>query len=324
MRVRPEWTGSADLFIHAELGPGALWSYVEGSTSPLMDGVSTLIPEANTDAATALGANRSGRVQISELNYRWELADGDRITVGLLDATGYLDVSRIANDENLFFLGVSFVNNPTIEFPDYALGIVTQRRQRGRIPRITMLVSSADGLADNPGLSYSELIGLRDPGEGVFAALGLRWTGERNRVGIGVWQRSDQQPLLTDSIGRGSSSGAFAVLGRSWEHHALNVRAGLGNAQTYLPSRFVGLTYLAEYSAVALGAGLARTWPARNPGAHPHADVSHAELFLRTELWRGIYVTPSLQILNNPGFDASGSVAPPRLRVFGVRLSWAF
>jgi hypothetical protein len=96
--------------------------YVEGNTTPFHDGVSRRIPEANTDAGTALNRSGEGRIQVSELRLIWPIFQGSHVHLGLLDATGFLDVSQIANDENLFFLGGPFVNNPTIEFPDYALG----------------------------------------------------------------------------------------------------------------------------------------------------------------------------------------------------------
>jgi len=79
------------------------------------------------------------------------------LTVGLLDPSGYLDRRRITNDENVQFLGASFVNNPTIEFPDYTLGLVYERPGNAGGPQINAVLTSSNGLIDNPrseGLRY--------------------------------------------------------------------------------------------------------------------------------------------------------------------------
>ena len=151
-RIRREVVGSADLFLDLHLGPATVHVYVEAGSSPSRGGVSQLLGEANTDAGTALDARRRGRLQISEAKLLLPLGKRATLTGGLLDATGYLDVSRIANDENLFFLGVPFVNNPTIEFPDYALGVVLERpaAPSGGLG-LSGLLTSSYGLADNPG-----------------------------------------------------------------------------------------------------------------------------------------------------------------------------
>lgn len=45
------------------------------------------------------------------------------VTVGKIDATGYIDTNEYANDETAQFLGHMFGNSPTIEFPDNAGGL---------------------------------------------------------------------------------------------------------------------------------------------------------------------------------------------------------
>ena len=102
--------------------------HIEGNTTPRDDGVSTLIGESNADAGTALDDARRGRVQVSELYYTHAWQGARSLAIGMVDASAYLDISRIANDANAQFLGVSFVNNPVIEFPDYSLGMVYEQR----------------------------------------------------------------------------------------------------------------------------------------------------------------------------------------------------
>lgn len=156
--IATEMVASLDLFLGVPAGPGRVRAYVEVSTTPFPNGVFRTLPEANTDAGTALNASGDGRAQLSELAYEWIVSPGAELHLGLLDATGYLDVSRISNDENLFFLAVPFVNNPTIEFPDYAPAAAFSLDSRGWIPGTSVVVSGSHGIADNPGRGYRELL----------------------------------------------------------------------------------------------------------------------------------------------------------------------
>ncbi len=322
-QARREAILSADLFLDWAIGPGFLWAYVELNTSPRLSGISSVIREANTDAGTALNRRGQGRFQVSELNYRFEFRESETLVLGLLDATGYLDTSRIANDENLHFLGISFVNNPTIEFPDYALGVVAQRDGGGAVPRVTVLLTSSRGLADNPGLSYGELIRVSRPGKGTFGAVALRWPGDRWRGGVGVWANTGTHERVEGAGTVGSNRGIYGVLGRSWEAHTLNLRWGFADPDAYPAANFIGVTYLGTVGRAAAGLGLARIGASDQLGGD-RDDTVHAEAFFRVEVPGGLYLTPSLQYLANSGFDGSGQAYPPSLWIAGVRLSYVF
>ena len=153
---------------------GAWRLYIEGNSTPRANGVSSLLPEANTDAGSALDRDRRGRLQISELNYAHRFGKALTVTAGLLDVSGFFDQSRIASDENTQFLGVSFVQNPTIEFPDYALGLVIEQSWETNTVWRAGLTSS-NGLADNPNLSYAQLVNVGEDSKGVFAVTSLTW-----------------------------------------------------------------------------------------------------------------------------------------------------
>jgi hypothetical protein len=47
-----------------------------------------------------------------------------------------------------------------------------RRTGDAKIPEITAILSSSDGLADNPGRSYRELIDISEAGKGIFMGLG--------------------------------------------------------------------------------------------------------------------------------------------------------
>ncbi len=326
-RIRREVVGSADLFLDLHLGPATVHVYVEAGSSPSRGGVSQLLGEANTDAGTALDARRRGRLQISEAKLLLPLGKRATLTGGLLDATGYLDVSRIANDENLFFLGVPFVNNPTIEFPDYALGVVLERpaAPSGGLG-LSGLLTSSHGLADNPGVSYPRLLDLRETGKGVFAGAALRWRAPQGRVSLGAWTQTEGHARFDGRRSGTANFGVFGLAGRTWGAHSVSIRGGMANPDVYLAAHYAGLTYLWNRRPTALGVALGHTWASdvAKDGDPSLGDVSHIESFLRVRAVGTAFITASTQYLINSGFDASGKVYRQKLWVPGVRLSWVF
>lgn len=313
--IRSEVVGSLDLFAEARLGPISILAYVEGNTSPKTNGVSQRVPFANMDAGSALGSNGDGRVQLSELRMAWPIRERVVLHAGLVDLTGFLDVSRISNDENLFFLGQPFVNNPTIIFPDYTLGttlvVGIPQVPRGRI---ALAVASSHGLADNPRASYGELFDLNAPGRSAFFAGRFRWEAEGWEGSIGGWattadRSADLAPLPLPT------QGLYSVLGISSGVHSLNGRVGIaiGDEGT---EPFLGLTYLGTVGANALGVGVAKA-PALP--SFVARDAGHAEAFVRKGIRETLYLTSSIQWLSNqllPEGRVSGGAW-----IFGFRLS---
>ena len=313
--IRAEIVGSLDLFTDVDLGFAALHVYVEGNTSPRGGGVSSEAPFANTDAGSALDEEGTGRVQISELRFAWPLDRRVRLHVGLMDLTGFLDVSRIANDENLFFLGQPFVNNPTILFPDYTLA-TTLVADIPSVPsgRIALVVSSSHGLADNPGASYGELFDLDAPGKGVFVGGRVRWQGPRWSGSIGGWASTAERTadLSARSL---PAKGVFSVFAVESGVHSVDARVGLSHG-TAGAEPFFGLTYLTSIGANALGVGVART-PALP--SFVDRDSGHAEAFVRRSVMGVAYLTASLQWLDDRLLPQG--VVDRGVWIFGFRLS---
>jgi len=61
-RIDPEITASADLVVTYSRTSGAWRLYIEGNSTPRSGGVSSQLPEANTDTGSALDRDRRGRV----------------------------------------------------------------------------------------------------------------------------------------------------------------------------------------------------------------------------------------------------------------------
>ena len=319
-RIPAELTGSVDLFADLLVGSAVIHAYVEGNTTPRAGGVSTRVPNANMDAGTALGGDGDGRVQLSELRVAWPTGGRTVAHVGLMDLTGFVDVSRIANDENLYFLAQPFVNNPTILFPDYTLGAVFLTRVSG-IPdgRLAFALSSSHGIADTPDASYGALFDVAAPGRGAFAAARLEWEGLRWRGSVGAWGSSGER---TEDGGPGARAlpdrGLFGVLGWHGDAQSLSGRLGFARGPAATEA-FVGLTWLATLGANAVGVGVART-----PALPRVVDRSgsHVEAFVRRDLWETVYLTSSVQWLSDAllpeGREGDG------LWIFGFRLSATF
>ncbi len=325
-RVESEVTASIDLFARLPTGSGEWLLYVEGSTSPNPDGVSSFYPTVNGDARSVLTRNDSGAVQVSELNYTFALDGGRRsLMLGLIDPSAWLDRGRIANDENRHFLNGSFVNNATIEFPDYSLGVVYRRLANGPQPELTFIVSGSDGIQDTPDRSYQDLLDLTDQGRGVFAGFGASWLREQFSWRAGAWLRSDDHVVAQDETRTDINYGVYGVFGWQSGPDAINVRAGFANADVSIASRFVAVAYERRTRAGRAGIGVARTFIAdsfRVDGVDHAWDV---EAFLRIPVFGDNgHLTPSLQYVRNPGFDATGDTVSSTALVAGIRFHLSF
>lgn len=177
---------SADWVLEGDWGPGRWLAYAEYSSTPRTDGVSAAYPQANADAGSALDADGQGRVQLSELHYSWAVQPDLSLSGGLMDTAAFIDRSRITNDETRHFLGAAFVNNPTIAFPDYTLGVALDAPLSDGSPwGGAVLVAKAKGLADDPSHAYSQLL-AQEHGHGWFSAAVLRCCATGRTGGIGA------------------------------------------------------------------------------------------------------------------------------------------
>lgn len=312
---------SADLFVHVPTGGGEWLLYLEAATGTSADSIFNLYPEINSDAGTAADSQGGSRVQISELNFRWDVSEGHHLTLGEIDPSAHLDRSRIANDENAHFLGTSFVNNPTIAFPDYALGMMYRLDRTPDTPEITAIVSGSDGLADNPGRSYQELVDLAGQGKGIFLALGSRWAIDDTRIGIGGWYRTDDHPVLDDPASIQHNYGVYALYGWQAGNNGVSLRAGAANSAVSPAAYFLGAAYEGVTRIGAFGAGVGKIYQSSRLSSPTTDDTLQVETFLRVPLLsEQSHITFSLQYVENSGFDASDANIDSRALIAAIRL----
>ncbi|MGB5258428.1 MAG: carbohydrate porin [Woeseiaceae bacterium] len=324
-RTDSELTASADLFITLPRSKGEWLLYMEASTTPDSGGVSAIYPTANADAGSVLNRDGDGGVQVSEFHYTRHLRGDRRLMVGLINPSAWLDRSYIANDENRHFINGSFKNNTTIEFPDYTLGIIMRWLGAAARPEIVLVVAGSDGIADLPDRSYQDLLDLSSDQRGLFVGAGASWLGDRTSLRLGTWLRTDDHAVAGSSIDFEKNYGVYGVLGWRAGDNAVNLRLGAANEDVSVATRFVAAAYERSTRFGLIGLGLARTRISNNFRQADLDDVASAEAFVRIAVGdTGIEITPSVQHVQNPGFDASGATSSSSALVAGVRFHWSF
>lgn len=308
-----ELTASADLLLETADG----WTlYVEGSTAPSAGGIAARYPQANADAGTALDADGNGRFQISELRRQWSLDAGTVLAAGLMDTAAFIDRSHVTNDETRQFLGASFVNNPTIAFPDYTLGVAVDRPLPDHDGSgYALVLASSDGLADDPARSYASLL-RAERGEGLFAAAALRHRRGDWTLRGGLWANSRRSARL-DAPGREgrSARGLFGTISRDTPLGQLDLRLGWADPRQAPITGFASVGLVGGPPRSRLGLALAAARPSQHLGPERQA-MRHAELFLRLGLFdERLQLSPSLQYIDN----AEGR-SGPSVWIAGLRL----
>ena len=324
-RVDTELTASADLIITLPRRKGEWLLYIEASSTPDSNGVSAVYPTANADAGSVLNRDGDGGVQISEFNYTFHIGDDRRLMVGLVNPSAWLDRSRISNDENIQFINGSFKNNATIEFPDYTLGAVMRWLGSAARPEISLVIASSDGIADLPDRSYQDLLDLSADDRGAFVGADAKWLRDRTTIRLGAWLRSEDHEVSGSPGEFEANYGIYGVLGWHVGDNSLNFRLGMANEDVSIATRFAAASYQRSTRIGLLGLGLASTRIANSFRQAALDDVASAEAFLRIPIGdSGAQITPSIQYVENPGFDTSGATLSSSAIVASVRFHWSF
>ena len=321
-RVDAELVGSFDLVTTLPAGDGKWVIYVEGNTTPRAEGVSHLLGEANADAGSALDRDGKGRLQVSELHYFHSYADG-LLVAGLVDVTTSLDGSEVANDETSQFLSGALVNNPTIEFPDYSLGVV-YNREASEGKGFSLVLTSSHGLADNPDASYAQLVDVGADGKGVFAAAEGQWPVADTQLRAGAWINTADHVPLGGVAGSEHNYGVYIVADGHLATGMWNLRAGLANDNVSQASHFLSAAMERPVNNATLGLGIAYTGLSRKDTTPQQDDMLQAEGYLRFAIRQQLTLTPALQWIKNSGFDSSGTTFDADQTLLSLRLNYTF
>jgi len=326
--INKDVVGSFDLVVDADVGPGRLHLYGEGSTTPTTS-ASNVVADSNADAGTALNKNGKGRLQLSELAYSFDI-DALNISLGVQDLTGFADATAVSNDEASQFLADSLVNNPTIAFPDYTPSVVFSYGAEDSING-TVMMANAYGLGDNPNANYADLFRFgrdRNSGlkKGIFALGELRLPGEIDLT-LGGWARTTELPQHLGGANKSSSFGVYTNSdGKFNESTPWSIRAGWNSARatdevTAHVSLAVEHAYMEDH-VIALGVawnGLSSDFRATDVNV---ANPVVAELYYRWQINEYVAISPDIQYWSNANSlsTSTGGSVGGSAWVYGLRV----
>lgn len=303
--INKDLTGSIDLVIDADIGPGALHIYVEGSTTPTVS-ASSVITGSNDDAGTAIDKNGEGRIQLSEIIYSFDF-DALNVSLGVQYLPAITDATAVSHDETSQFLAGSLVNNPTIAFPDYTPSLVLNHGGEDAV-NTTALVGNAYGLGDNPNANYGDLFKFgrdRNSGlkKGIFALGELRLPGEVDFT-LGGWLRTSELPQHMGGANKSSTFGVYTNGdGTLGENTLWSARFGWNSGKSTdevitHASMAIEHSYREDH-VIALGVawnGLSSDFKSTFANA---ANPMVAELYYRWQINEYIAISPDIQYWSN-------------------------
>lgn len=334
-RLRSEANASLDVYLTWKAADSSWFAYFEGISQQRSNSISALLVTSNADIGRSENQHSSGHLQLSELKYERSLSDHyddnssqlnytSNVVLGLIDPTAYLDTSWYSNDETKQFLASSLVNNPTIDFTDYALAFVYQRDYK-QSANLTFLLSSSHGLADNPGVDYSQLLDIDNQGKGFFSAFETAWLYRvsdlsKSRLAIGVWYHSADHTALDDATSSDLHNyGAYFVFSKQYYNHGLEMRFGLANPKVSQGDSFFSLAYLLQRGKVTYAAACSLTTLSDKVQASNLADSSLFEAYVKHQIKKNVSLAFHFQHIRNGLFDNSSASYNRKLSIWGVR-----
>lgn len=325
---------SGTLFLHLEGG----WPDTEG-----IDGVS--VGSAFGVNADAIG-NRS--MDVTELWYEqvfWY--DSLRIRLGKMDLTGgfehhgcpvAFDCSNYANDETTQFLNGALINNPTIPFPDYGLGVAVHYSP-SRLWYVSAAV--ADAQADMRETGFRTTFHKEDYlfyifEMGITPQLGSRQGPLQGAYRVGLWYdpqpkaNSDGSKNYRDDLGLYLSCDQMLIKENADTEDSQGLgaffRCGYANGKRNDIANFwsVGFQYqglLDSRDNDVLGVGFAQGIFSNSADTTYTDDYESAlELYYSAAVTPWLNISPSIQYIANPGGGSTTSDAV----VLGVRAQVSF
>jgi porin len=173
--------------------------------------------------------NGSGRDHVLEFWYEHVVAFDQRnrlgLTLGIIDASRYLDQNNYANDEYIQFMNPALSNAPNAFFPSYDLGIAVEWLiERWSLTAVFMDVNqeSTDDNYTFYGLQAGYLLNS-DLGSGHYRVL---LNGNNNYVDTpGLGKQQNDTLLISVDQHLGKIFGFFSRLGWRLDNEPINYRA---------------------------------------------------------------------------------------------------
>ena len=343
---RGRHSGSYDLELSVDLQKllgfetGGIYMLVEGGW-PDAEG----IDESSVGSYFGVNADAIGNnaMLVKELYYRGTVfSDALTIMVGKIDFTGVFDASAYADDECTQFLNAAFVDNPTIPFPDYSLGIVLN----WDITDTWYLAGgAADAQADGRETGFRTAFYDEDY---FFYALETGITPQLNSANglmpgayrVGMWVDGQDKARFSssnnyrDDIGVYISCDQMAYKENSnpEDSQGLGVfgRFGYANSDLNPIGNFwsIGLQYQGlldgrddDVLGIGFAQGIFSDYAGANDGAEYTENHENAlEVYYNARVTPWLSLSPSIQYISNTGGDETIKDAV----VFGLRTQMTF
>jgi len=348
------FSGSYDLELSADLEK--LLGIEGGSMFMLTEGVwskSAGIDGPSVGSVFGVNGDARGRrtIDITELWYEQIFADETiHLRIGKMDLTGgfehhncpvSFDCSNYANDETTQFLNGALINNPTIPFPDYGLGVAVHYNPVG-CWYATAAIADAQADIRETGFKTTfhdedylfcifetgltpHLDSANGPLQGAYRA-GIWYdpqpkantdyadAGKSYRDDVGFYATCDQM-LIKENPEQQDQQGLGAFF-----------RYGYANSNKNDIANFwcIGFQYqglLQNRDNDVLGVGFAHgAFSNKAPTTYTEDYESVVELYYNARLTPWLAVTPSIQYIANPGGDKTINDAV----VLGARVQMSF
>jgi len=277
--------------------------------------------EPIVDANAISTRDTNGEIQFSEFYYKFDVR-GSTWSIGLIDITTMFDTSSQTNDETTQFVNSDLVNNPTIEFPDYTLGVAVS----GKVKNIewSLVLAGSHGKGDNEKNNYKQLFELEAEGKGIFAAGEVSFVLGSVQSRFGLWiNNSDHDALLGNKVHL-HNYGIYAVVEGKAGSFAWSGRVGAANKEVSEAGTFVSLGGEMPLGKGYLGIGVAYTSLADDAVTTNKGDRTSTELYYKYKLGKTLRLTPSVQWVKNVDFDSSNVGVDNNTVIVGLRLGFTF
>jgi len=304
-----------------------------------------------TSVGSVFGVNGDARprrsMDITELWYEHTFWDSSvSVRLGKMDLTGgfehhgcpvAFDCSSYANDETTQFLNNALINNPTIPFPDYGLGVAVHYNPT-RLWYLSAAVADAKADIRETGFRTTfhdedyffyiaetgitpKLHSARGPLQGAYRA-GIWYdpqdkqelsNGKTHRDDTGFYATLDQ--MLYKENNDAQDSQGLALFGRyGWASSKVNEITNFWS----MGIQYQGLIPGRDDDVLALG--FAQGTLSDSATAFTDDYESVLELYYSAQISPWLAVSPSIQYVANPGGDETVSDAV----VLGARVQMSF
>ncbi|MCK4789214.1 MAG: carbohydrate porin [Desulfobacteraceae bacterium] len=339
---RGRHSGSYDLELSADLQKllgfetGSIYMLVEGGW-PDAEGIDA----SSVGSAFGVNADAIGNeaMLVKELYYQGPVfADNLTLMIGKIDFTGVFDATAYADDECAQFLNAAFVDDPTIPFPEYSLGVVLTY---ALTDSWYIMGGIADAQADSRETGFRTAFGGEDY---FFYALETGITPELTSANgampgayrVGMWVDGQDKARFSngknyrDDIGLYLSCDQMLYKENSdpEDSQGLGVfgRFGYANSDLNPIGNFwsIGLQYqglIEGRDDDVLGVGFAQGIFSDYAGAGYTKNHENAlEVYYNAQITPWLSLSPGIQYIANPGGDKTVSDAV----VFGLRAQMTF